>query len=109
MGRCGRRDRAGFGDGWLAGWLRRLSTGQHAAPGVKTVAVPMFVNVTDHPELETEITKAAIAEVQKDGTLRVVPADAADAVLEVRLIRYTLVPTRFRADARPQPTSTASN
>lgn len=85
--------------GWLAG-CAGYQLGSTLPPGVKTVAVPTFVNATDHPELEAETTKAAIAEVQKDGTLRVVSADAADAVLEVRLTRYALVPTLYRNDAR---------
>jgi hypothetical protein len=67
-------------------------------PGIRSVAVPAFVNQTGEPDLEAVATQAAVREFQKDGTLRVAGRDEADAVVEVRLLRFNLEPLRYRRD-----------
>ena len=39
---------------------------------IKTVYVPTFINKTGEPMIESEATQAAIRELQKDGSLKVV-------------------------------------
>lgn len=58
-------------------------------PGhIKTVAIPVFENVTPEPGLEQEVTQAVTAEFVRDNTLRVVPESRADSGLYGRVIRY---------------------
>ena len=63
---------------------------------LKTAYVPTFVNKCGEPQAETRATSAAIAEFQKDGTLRVVKSAAqADLVVDVTLIKCKLDPVSF--------------
>ncbi len=70
--------------------------GSNLPAGIRSVAVPVFVNQTGQPGLETLTTGAAIQEFQKDGALSVVPRNEADSVLEVTMTRYFLTPLRYR-------------
>ena len=66
--------------------------------GVERVAVPMFVNATQHPRAEALATSAISAALTRDGTYRVATMNDADAVLEGSLqsIDYTIARgTRF--------------
>jgi hypothetical protein len=72
--------------------------GSNLPPGIRSVFVPMFINDTGEPGLESPTTSAAIEEIQKDGSLQVRPRDQADCVLEVKLTTYKLVPVRYRKD-----------
>jgi hypothetical protein len=60
--------------------------------------MPTFINRTGEPQVETEATRAAIREFQKDGTLRLVGAEQADAHLKVVVTDYELAPLRYRKD-----------
>lgn len=59
--------------------------------GVKTVAVPMFVNGTQEPRAEALATTAVTNALVSDGTYRLADRSRADAVLEGTLssIRYS--------------------
>lgn len=69
--------------------------GSTLPPDVKTVYVPLFGNKAREPLLENQATAATIAELQKDGTLKVVNADQADVVLECVLTAISLNPLRY--------------
>ncbi len=69
---------------------------------IKTIYVRTVINKVPleevfayHPGLEMAITKAVIRRFNKDGNLRVVPEDEADAVLEADLIRFEQEGLRF--------------
>jgi hypothetical protein len=70
---------------------------------MRSVFIPMFVNESQEPLIEVEATNAAIAEFQRDGTLRIAPEDAADLILECRLVDVTLDPLRYSKADRKQP------
>jgi hypothetical protein len=72
--------------------------GSNLPPDIRSIAVPVFVNETGQPLLETMTTSAAIQEFQKDGSLRILPRDQADSVIEVKLTKYALSPLRYRHD-----------
>lgn len=72
--------------------------GSSLPPDVKSVHVPTFVNKTNEPLLQSDTTRAAIQEFQRDGTLRVLDKDEADLLLEVSLVDFTLEPLRFGRD-----------
>ena len=80
------------------------TVGSNLPPGVETVYVPTFTNKTGEPELETETTRAAIQELQKDGTLRVVGEAEADTILNVTLTKFRMEPVRFE---RESPTASS--
>lgn len=86
---------AGLGSG-CAGY--RL--GSMLPPDIKTVYVPTCVNKTSEPQIEIEATRALIQDLQRDGSLRVVNQDQADAKLEVVLVNYTIEPVSYRSDSR---------
>jgi len=64
-------------------------------PDIKTVYVPTFVNKTAEPQIEMETTRYALAEFQRDGSLKIAPESAADATLEVKLTDYRLSPLQY--------------
>lgn len=66
---------------------------------IKTVYVPTFVNKTTEPLIENEATQAAIREIQKDGSLKVVRSEQeADTILTVTMTDYSLTPLKFDRD-----------
>lgn len=79
----------------LAGGCAGYRLGASLPPGIKTVYIPTFINQTPEPLIETEATQAAIKEIQRDGSLEVVSSEAADSLLEVTLLKYTLTPLSF--------------
>jgi outer membrane lipopolysaccharide assembly protein LptE/RlpB len=55
---------------------------------VKTVSVPIFVNRTREPGVESVITRAVVEAFSTNGRLRVVRAEDADAILEGEITSY---------------------
>ncbi|MDA1043962.1 MAG: LptE family protein [Verrucomicrobia bacterium] len=72
--------------------------GSSLPPNVRSVYVPTFINDTDEPSLETEVTRAVIQEFQRDGTLHVLDKSQADVVIDVRLVKFELEPLRYNRD-----------
>jgi hypothetical protein len=72
--------------------------GSNLPSNVHSVAVPVFVNQTGEPALETPTTSATIQEFQKDGSLKVADRNTADTIVEVTLKKYKLTPLRYRSD-----------
>ena len=69
--------------------------GSTLPPDVQAIYVQLFINRCNEPLLEIDTTNATIAEFQKDGTLRIVPRDEADVLLETTLKAMTLTPLRY--------------
>lgn len=67
-------------------------------PGITSITIPVFINDTREPGLESTLTSAAIQEFQKDGSLRVVSRDQASCIMEVTVRKYDLEPLRYRKD-----------
>jgi hypothetical protein len=57
---------------------------------IKTVAVPIFVNSTQQPAVESVITAAVINAFVTSGRLKVVSVKEADSILEGDIIGYNL-------------------
>jgi len=64
--------------------------GGNLPPHVKTVAVPVFKNLTQQPGIENTITQAVVEAFANTGRLRVVPVDKADSILEGEITEYTV-------------------
>ncbi len=64
-----------------------------ALAGVKSIAVPMFANDTQHPRAEALATSAVSSALSQDSTFRVTRSEHADAILEGRIknISYSAI------------------
>lgn len=59
---------------------------------IKTIAVPIFVNRTQQPAVESVITRAIVDAFATNGRLRVVRPEDADAIVDGEVIGYTVGP-----------------
>ncbi|MBN2301551.1 MAG: LptE family protein [Lentisphaerae bacterium] len=84
----------------LSGGCLGYRLGTSLPPGIKTLHVPMFANRSDQPQIESEITGAVIREFQKDGTLKIVGKEDADAVLSATITKYELLPVSYDSEDR---------
>lgn len=75
-----------------------------ALASVRTIAVPMMANDTQHPRAEVIATSALTGALTQDGTYRVGSVDGADAILEARVksIRYSSIRSRRLDTLRPE-------
>ncbi|MDD4858172.1 MAG: LptE family protein [Candidatus Krumholzibacteria bacterium] len=78
------------------------STKGRTAGDIKKIAVPNLSNETAQPDIEIDITSNLRDGLIKDNTLKVVPEDEADAVLEGTVIDYRNVPFTFNADLQAE-------
>lgn len=62
---------------------------------IKTVAVPIFINNTPEPEIETQITNGLIQEFISDGTLKIAEEENADTLVLGEIIDYRREPLRY--------------
>ncbi len=83
--------------GLLAACGYRLrGTGMFLPPSIKTMAVPMFKNLTTRFELDVRLTRAVIDEIVARGRVKIEPsAEAADAVLSGEITGFTANPLAF--------------
>ena len=71
---------------------------------VRTVAVPVFANDTFYRDIEVDLTRNVVAEIEKKTPYRIVDSSAADALLEGRITRYRTVV--LQEDSKNNPTET---
>lgn len=71
---------------------------------VRTIAVPMLKNRTQHPRAEAIATSAIASAFAQDGTYRVTSVEKADAVLDARIdsITYSQVRANRLDTLRPE-------
>lgn len=71
---------------------------------VRTIAVPMMVNETQHPRAEVIATSAVTGAFALDGTYRIGGTGSADAILEGRVtaIRFAAIRSRRLDTLRPE-------
>ena len=77
--------------------------GSTLPPDIKTVYVPVFKNQSRDPLIENDATAALIAELQTDGTLKVVNAENADVILECIITAVSLNPLRYNRSDVTKP------
>mgnify|MGYP001586375907 FL=1 len=78
----------------------RLSgKGSLVPEGAKTIAVPAFINNTNEPYVDLEVTKAVVDEFIADGRLRIVDVEAADLALRGTVVKYEVAALSFTANA----------
>src|SRR5712692_11412745 len=71
--------------------------GGNLPPHVKTVAVPIFKNLTQQPAIENVITAAVVNAFANGGRLKVVPVEQADSVLEGEIVGYNVDSIAFNS------------
>ena len=64
---------------------------------LKTVYIPTCKNETAEPLIEQDVTRAILAQIQMDGSLRVASEDDADTVLEITLTKFWLDPVAYES------------
>ncbi len=74
------------------------STSSRTAKDIKSIYVPFFENLTAEPNLEISVTERVINLLVTDNTLKVVSEDAADAILDGRIIEFKNQPFSFNQD-----------
>lgn len=57
---------------------------------IKTIAVPIFINRTQQPAVESVITRAIVDAFATNGRLRVVKPEDADSILDGEVISYNV-------------------
>jgi hypothetical protein len=78
----------------------RLSgTGLLIPEGTKTIAVPGFINNTNEPYVDLDVTKAVTDEFIADGRLRVADVESADLVLRGKIVKFEVTALSFTADS----------
>ena len=69
-------------------------------PGdIKTIAVPIFQNLTREPAVEGLITRAVVEAFSTNGRLKIAPAAEADAVLDGEVVGYSVFSIAFDQNA----------
>lgn len=66
---------------------------------INTVAVPIFLNRTPEPAIESLITRAVVEAFSTNGRLKVVSSGQADAILDGEIIGYSVSSIAFDRDA----------
>jgi TolB-like protein len=74
------------------------STTSRTAKDIKSIYVPFFENQTSEPNLEISVTERVIENLVADNTLKVVPENSADAVLDGRIVEFKNEPFSFNQD-----------
>ncbi len=77
-------------------------TGGLVPEGTKRVAVPVFINGTNEPYVDVEVTQAVVQEFLIDGRLKVVSPEEAELVLHGKVTKYEVLPLSFTASAHIQ-------
>jgi hypothetical protein len=85
--------------GLVGGCGYSVGLGGNLPSHLKTVAVPIFVNSTQQPAVESVITAAVVNAFVTSGRLKVVSVKDADSILEGNIISYNLDSIAFNADS----------
>jgi lipopolysaccharide assembly LptE-like protein len=80
---------------WMLAGGCGYSTRGNLPPHVKTVAVPIFKNLTQEPAIENVITSAVVNAFVSGGKLKVVAVEQADSLLEGEITGYNVESIAF--------------
>ena len=76
--------------------------GGNLPPHVKTIAVPMFRNLTQQPAIEDVMTSAVVNAFANTGRLKVVSLAQADSILEGEVVEYNVESIAFDTSINAQ-------
>ena len=84
----------------LSGCLN-YRVGTTLPPHLRSINVSLFANSSGEPNLETELQRALLQEIQREGQLKLLDAESAAIHLNGTIISYSLEPMRYDKD-RPK-------
>jgi hypothetical protein len=64
----------------------------------RTIAILAFVNGTNEPYVDVEVTKAVVNEFFADGRLKVISSESADLVLRGTVTKFDMTPSGYTPD-----------
>lgn len=70
--------------------------------GAKNIAIMTFVNHTNEPYVDVEVTRAVADEFVADGRLKVVSPESADLVLKGEVTAFNMIPQSYTVDSYVQ-------
>jgi lipopolysaccharide assembly LptE-like protein len=76
--------------------------GGNLPPHIKSVAVPVFKNLTQQPAIENVITAGVVNAFVVGGRLKVVPVEQADSLLEGEVTSYNVESIAFDSNINAQ-------
>jgi outer membrane lipopolysaccharide assembly protein LptE/RlpB len=77
-------------------------TGGLVPEGARSISIPVFVNGTYEPYVDTEVTKAVVNEFLIDGRLQVVSLESADLALRGKVTKYDVVALSYTVNSYVQ-------
>ena len=77
-------------------------TGGLVPEGTRLIAIPVFINGTNEPYVDVEVTRAVVQEFLTDGRLKVVSPEEAELVLHGKVTRYEVQPLSYTAASHIQ-------
>ena len=77
------------------------TVGGKLPPNVKTIAVPMFRNLTQQPAVEDVMTSAVVTAFANTG-IKVVPVHQADSILEGEIVEYNVQSIAYDSGSNAQ-------
>lgn len=87
--------------GWTACGYRLVGRGGFLPPGIQSIGVPTFANLTDRPELEQRISEEILTQLQTRTRRRTsAVGTGVDAVLRGEVTSFRSVPVEFNPDGR---------
>jgi hypothetical protein len=66
--------------------------------GTKTIAIPVFLNLTNEPMVDTVLTQAVVNEFFTDGRLKIASPESADLILRCKITKFELTPAAYTTD-----------
>jgi hypothetical protein len=66
--------------------------------GARTIAILAFINDTNEPYVDVEVTKAVADEFLTDGRLKVIGPESADLILKGSVTKFDITPSGYSAD-----------
>lgn len=70
---------------------------------IESIYIPTIRNATNEPLVEIETTQALLRELQTDGSLKIASENLADAVLDIQINQFRLIPLVFSREDRSRP------
>lgn len=70
--------------------------------GAKTIAIPVFLNNTHEPYVDTVLTQDVVNEFLSDGRLKVAGLEDADLILRCKIMKFELTPAAYTANSYVQ-------
>lgn len=77
----------------------RSGTGMLVPQGVRSIAIPSFINGTNEPYVDVEITKAVVNEFMADGRLQVKDVEVAELALRGTVKAFELIALSYSPES----------